>query len=204
MREYVWDSTGRLTEVKISSSTVGAYTYNAYNQRTKKVAGTTTHYVYGAGGLLYGEYDNAGDLIREYIYLNGAPLAQINAGSPEVLTYLHTDHLGTPRFGTNTGGSQVWAWAPDAFGNGAPSGSWGKFRSICAATVVEVVMLTTAGLTSSARSAKLTGRSCACTGDMASDSAKSVRSASIASHSGPCADTGWRAITRTRGAFLES
>ena len=97
--------------------------YNAYNQRTKKVAGTTTHYVYGTGGLLYGESDTAGALIREYVYLNGAPLAQINAGSPETLTYLHPDHLGTPKFGTNAGGTQVWAWAPDAFGNGAPSGS---------------------------------------------------------------------------------
>lgn len=87
------------------------------------MAGTTTHYVYGADGLLYGEYDNAGDLIREYVYLNGEPLAQVDAGSPEVLTYLHTDNLGTPRFGTNSGGSQVWSWASDAFGIGAPTGS---------------------------------------------------------------------------------
>lgn len=72
---------------------------------------------------MYGEYDNSGDLIREYVYLNGAPLAQINTGSPETLTYLHPDHLGTPKFGTNAGGTQVWAWAPDAFGNGTPSGS---------------------------------------------------------------------------------
>lgn len=124
VREYVWDSTGRLKEVKISASTVGAYTYNAYNQRTKKLAGgVTTHYVYGAGGLLYGEYDNSGNFIREYVYLNGAPLAQVNAGSPETVTYLHPDHLGTPKYGTNAGGTQVWAWAPDAFGNGSPSGA---------------------------------------------------------------------------------
>lgn len=123
-REYVWDSLGHLKEVKISAATVGAYTYNAANQRTKKVAGgTTTHYVYGAGGLLYGEYNNSGVLIREYVYLNGAPLAQINGGSPETVTYLHTDHLGTPKFGTNAAGSQVWAWAPDAFGSGAPTGT---------------------------------------------------------------------------------
>lgn len=31
--------------------------------------------------------------------------------------------LGTPRFATNTGGTQVWAWAGDAFGFGAPSGA---------------------------------------------------------------------------------
>lgn len=68
-------------------------------------------------------YTTAGALIREYVYLDDAPLAQVDAGTPEVLTYLHTDHLGTPRFGTNTGGTQVWAWASDAFGVGAPSGA---------------------------------------------------------------------------------
>ena len=62
-------------------------------------------------------------MVREYIYLNGEPLAQVNAGSPETVTYLHTDHLGTPKYGTNAAGAQVWAWAPDAFGNGAPTGS---------------------------------------------------------------------------------
>lgn len=80
-------------------------------------------YVYGLNGLLYGEYTNAGVLIREYVYLNDAPLAQIDAGTPEVLTYLHPDHLGTPRYGTNTGGTQVWAANTDAFGVGTPSGS---------------------------------------------------------------------------------
>lgn len=65
-----------------------------------------------------------GDLIREYVYLNGEPLAQIDeSGSSDVLTYLHTDHLSTPRYGTNTGGTQVWAWDSDAFGNGTPTGT---------------------------------------------------------------------------------
>ena len=39
------------------------------------------------------------------------------------MTYLHPDHLGTPKYGTNAGGTQVWAWAPDAFGGGSPSGA---------------------------------------------------------------------------------
>src|SRR5690606_17524599 len=85
--------------------------------------GNTVHYVYGAGGLLYGEYDNTGTMIREYIYLDSAPLAQVDAGAPETITYLHSDHLGTPRFATDTGGTQVWSWTGDAFGVGAPSGS---------------------------------------------------------------------------------
>jgi len=123
-REYFWDDAGRLEEVKISSSTVGEYTYNAFNQRTIKLASSvTTHYVYGAGGLLYGEYDSSGDMIREYVYLNGEPLAQIDDGSPEEETYLHPDQLGTPKFATDSSGTQVWSWAPDAFGVGSPSGS---------------------------------------------------------------------------------
>ncbi|MGH1456150.1 MAG: RHS repeat-associated core domain-containing protein [Alphaproteobacteria bacterium] len=82
------------------------------------------HYVYGMGGLLYGEYDGSGALIREYIYLNGEPIAQIdNVSSSDVLTYLHTDHLGTPRAASDSTGASVWSWDSDAFGNGAPTGT---------------------------------------------------------------------------------
>ncbi|MCK5353831.1 MAG: RHS domain-containing protein, partial [Methyloprofundus sp.] len=115
---------GQVKEVSISGITAGQYVYNANNQRTQKIVnGVTTHYIYGAGGLLYGEYDANGNLIREYVYLNGEPLAQIDAGTSEDLSYLHTDHLGTPRYASNTTGVQVWSWQSDAFGNGAPSGS---------------------------------------------------------------------------------
>jgi len=121
---YTWNNAGQLAEVLVSSTPVGTYTYDSQNRRVKKVAGAnTTHYVYGLNGLLYGEYDNAGDLIREYVYLNDTPLAQIDAGAPETVIYLHPDHLSTPRFATNSGGTQVWAWAGDAFGVGTPSGS---------------------------------------------------------------------------------
>ncbi len=55
------------------------------------------------------------------MYLNGQPLAQVDSG--EALNYLHTDHLGTPRYATNDSGAQVWHWDSDAFGVGTPSGS---------------------------------------------------------------------------------
>ena len=124
-RDYVIDAAGRLESVEISSVTVGEYVYDSANLRTQKtVSGVTTHYVYGMGGKLYGEYDASGNLIREYVYLSGAPLAQIDdVSSSDVLIYLHTDHQGTPRYATNTSGTQVWAWDSDAFGIGAPTGS---------------------------------------------------------------------------------
>ena len=125
VRTYVWSAAGLLKDAKIGGSTVGTYTYDASNLRTKKVAGgTTTHYVYGLGGKLYGEYDNSGVLIREYIWLNGEPLAQVTkSGATETVTYLHTDHLATPRYGTNAAGSTVWTWDSGAFGKEAPTGS---------------------------------------------------------------------------------
>ena len=52
-RAYVIDAAGHVGSVGISSTTVGTYTYDANNQRTKKVtASDTVYYVYGRGGLL--------------------------------------------------------------------------------------------------------------------------------------------------------
>jgi RHS repeat-associated protein len=108
----------------VGGALAASYTYDANNLRTSKtVGGVTTYFVYGMGGKLYGEYDANGDTIREYVYLNGAPLAQIEGGSTESLLYVHTDHLGTPRYATNTSAAQLWNWTSDAFGNGAPTGS---------------------------------------------------------------------------------
>lgn len=120
---YTWNAAGQLATSVVSGTTVGTYTYDMQNRRTKKVAASTTYYVYGLNGQLYGEYSSAGALIREYVYLNGEPLAQVDTGSPEFATYLHTDHLGTPRFGTKASGTQVWAWANDAFGTSTPTGT---------------------------------------------------------------------------------
>jgi RHS repeat-associated protein len=121
-RAYSYDVQGRLREVRIGANVAGTYAYDAAHQRVRKTAGgATTHYVYGLDGRLYGEYAANGALLREYVYANGEPLAQVSAG--EVLTYLHTDHLGTPRAGSNAGAAPVWSWPSTAYGVGAPMGS---------------------------------------------------------------------------------
>ncbi|MGH1375980.1 MAG: RHS repeat-associated core domain-containing protein [Alphaproteobacteria bacterium] len=126
-RSYGVDAAGHVETITMGGNIVATYTYDANNQRVKKVTSTdTTHYVYGAGGLLYGEYDALGNVVREYVYLNGSPIAQIDGGvapTGESVSYLHTDHLGTPRIASNTSGSSVWSWDSDAFGNGTPTGS---------------------------------------------------------------------------------
>jgi RHS repeat-associated protein len=51
-------------------------------------------------------------------------LAQVTkSGGTETLTYLHTDHLATPRYGTNAAGATVWTWDSGAFGKEAPTGT---------------------------------------------------------------------------------
>ena len=42
-------------------------------------------------------------------------------GSTESVTYLHTDHLYTPRYGTNQSGVVTWRWDGEAFGSDEPN-----------------------------------------------------------------------------------
>ena len=68
-------------------------------------------------GQLISETTELGAPIREYIYRNTVPVAQIDMGlTTEFITYLHSDHLGTPRRGTDENGVVVWSWGSDAFG----------------------------------------------------------------------------------------
>ena len=38
------------------------------------------------------------------------------------LTYIHTDHLATPRSASDEDGNIVWTWESDAFGSNALGG----------------------------------------------------------------------------------
>jgi len=51
------------------------------------------------------------------VWLDNQPVAQIDVnGATETITYLHTDHLNTPRTGTDSNGTIVWRWEGEAFG----------------------------------------------------------------------------------------
>jgi RHS repeat-associated protein len=69
-------------------------------------------------GQLLAESTPAGAVIREYVNDGLVPVAQISGG---VITYLHADHLGVPRIGTNSVKTVVWKWDGNAFGESAPS-----------------------------------------------------------------------------------
>ena len=66
--------------------------------------------------------DGQGNAIRDYIWMGDIPVAMVDyTGVTERVTYLHADHLNTPRYATDETGNLVWQWSSDAFGNGAPN-----------------------------------------------------------------------------------
>ncbi len=96
------------------------YTDNYLGQRTRKVTSSgSTIYHYDQNGQLISETDSSGGDIRDIVYRGSIPVAQIDSSTTDTVTYLHTDHLGTPRMGTDATGEVVWKWSGEAFGGSA-------------------------------------------------------------------------------------
>lgn len=84
---FVFDSQNRLFQARDlqSNALLASYRYNALGQRVAKtVGGITTRLVYGLDGKLLAEMDVTGTVLREYVWLNGLPLAVL--GSPNGAT----------------------------------------------------------------------------------------------------------------------
>jgi len=80
---YEYDSQNRLTNALINGQPVGTYSYDAMSRRVKKTAyGVTTYSIYDQFSSLIAESDASGNITREYIYLNGQPLALIDVPLP--------------------------------------------------------------------------------------------------------------------------
>jgi RHS repeat-associated protein len=97
-------------------TTVTTFGINAIGQRLVKAGATaalTTRFVYGEDGKLLGEYDNAGALITEHVYLADTPIAAIKSTGAFVV---QADHLNTPRAILGAGNVSAWTWDSDAFG----------------------------------------------------------------------------------------
>ncbi len=95
-RAYVYDTLNRLITVSDGSAQIAAYTYNAMNQRTKKITGSGTKiFHYDLQGHLIAESNASGQTLVEYVHLGDQPLAMIRP--TDAVYYYHNDHLGTPR-----------------------------------------------------------------------------------------------------------
>ena len=99
-----------IARAQAAEALAAEYRALAQNPPSAQIA---THYLYDPEGRLLGEYDEAGQVEREYVYLEGMPLALI---APSGIYYYHTDHLGTPESLTDSDQTVVWQAHHDPFG----------------------------------------------------------------------------------------
>jgi len=117
-RVFGYNDSNRLSSVTSGGVSAATYVHNGFGQRTEKTtAAGATVYLYDLEGHLIAEHDGTGALIRDYAWIGDRPVAQIDAG--ETFTYLHVDHLNTPRLATDDAETIVWRWDSNAFGSTA-------------------------------------------------------------------------------------
>ena len=113
-RQFVYDGENKQIVVKEANNTpVGEYYYDGDGKRVKKIgytngqASETTIFVYDAGGKLVAEYAN-----------------QIATTTAQV-SYLTSDHLGSPRINTNENGAVIARHDYQPFGEEVARTSYG-------------------------------------------------------------------------------
>ncbi|TLY91260.1 MAG: RHS repeat protein [Gammaproteobacteria bacterium] len=128
-RSFTYNNAGRMTSLT-NGAVITSYAFNALGERVKKSSPlSTTYFVYDEAGHLIGEYNAAGNIVEETVWMGDIPVATLQFGTSALKTYyVHTDHLNTPRRITNRNTNIiVWRWDSDPFGNGAavqnPQGS---------------------------------------------------------------------------------
>ncbi|MBX3443840.1 MAG: RHS repeat protein [Planctomyces sp.] len=113
---YTFGHRNRYDALSIGGSGAATYAYNARGERVSKtVSSTTTHFHYDEAGHLIAESDGStGNVIREYVWLDDMPLAQIESGGS--IYYIHPDHLNTPQKITDASKNIVWDRIAEPFG----------------------------------------------------------------------------------------
>jgi RHS repeat-associated protein len=116
---FTYNDAGRMVSATKAGVTT-TYSLNALGQRVRKsTSGLSTDFVYDEAGHLLGEYDGAGNLLQETVWLADTPSVVLkpNGGSGVSAFYIHTDHLNTPRrISRPSNNVVVWRWDADAFG----------------------------------------------------------------------------------------
>ena len=122
-RDLIYNDAGRLIEIHSNGQILAEYRYSSNGQRTHKITiAQTIIYHYDQSGNLISETTDTGTPIRDYLWQQGQPIAQIDIDSNQIETinYIHTDHLNTPRLATDPNQAISWRWEGKAFGNTAP------------------------------------------------------------------------------------
>lgn len=131
-QRFEYDEANRFAKVikldGTKESILARYIHNAYGERTLKVKqdGSISTFMYNDQGQLIQEtqYNAAKQKQKEiyWVWIDTLPIAQIdipftnNVAGTQIISYLHTDHLNTPRWATNTAKQTVWSWQSDAYG----------------------------------------------------------------------------------------
>jgi len=114
---YHYNAANRMDRVTKDGVVLAEYKYNAKGQqvwRQLNGQGITIQAVFDLDGNRVAEYNaENGQLLAEYVWLNGAPLAVISNG---VTYYVRSDHIGKPVFATDGTGAKVWSATYKPFG----------------------------------------------------------------------------------------
>ena len=127
-----YDDRGYVAGVTNATTSVANYHYNGFGQRVTRTVTVApfdqVKYIYEPDGSnhIVGEYFTSDH--REYIYLNGIPVASVYDSSPQsagVIQDFYADQNGAIRAATDTLGNLVysWNWNNNAFGEAAATGS---------------------------------------------------------------------------------
>jgi RHS repeat-associated protein len=134
--KYTYGTNGRLMAATVGGVTT-SYRNNGLGQRVAKAGSgsSVTFYVYDREGHLVGEYDQAGSVTQETVYLGDLPVAVLKRSGgvtapPTSLTEVYgvyADHILTPRvISRHSDNRIVWRWDnADPFGLHQPDESPG-------------------------------------------------------------------------------
>ncbi len=119
---YAYNDANRLFQLFDKTTLAAIYVYNALGQRMRKTtARGTTIFHYDLAGRLIAKTADDGTPLRDYVWQQASLVAQIEGDTVhDTLTHLHSDHLRTPRLGTDVAGNVVWRWEGTAFGGTHP------------------------------------------------------------------------------------
>jgi RHS repeat-associated protein len=134
---HTYYNNGRMKTARLGSAGATTYVYNALGQRIKKSGGAISaavYFMYDEAGHLVGEYkwsNGAPVLVQETVWLGDIPVATLrNVNGAVTVFHVHTDQLNAPRKVTTSATSPVlkWKWDPTPFGEGTPVEPAGAFK----------------------------------------------------------------------------
>ncbi|UYC10504.1 RHS repeat-associated core domain-containing protein [Xanthomonas sp. CFBP 8445] len=119
-RQYSYDDTGRMNQVKRSGTVAMSYSYNGRGEQVRRFTKTSTYTLYDESGHWLGDYDNNGAVVQQAIWLDDLPVGVLAKTN---LRYVQPDHLGTPRAVIDpVRDVAIWRWdlKGEVFGTTAP------------------------------------------------------------------------------------